>query len=169
MAKDKKQQPEPQTDLPPIVEIEHESGVDVGTQDHAAILMMGDLIKACKKRFTDLSLPFNKLDELEQTRLLENLHEDLKQATRKAVKVIAANARITFRAEVESVQFKGMTDVKATLKLVNSSETHSLADAAGGYVTVVIEDLDPLLAVPEEDIRGEPNDRPLFDVSTEAN
>lgn len=145
------------------------AGVDVGTQEHAAVLMMGDLMKACKRRFTELAVPFSKLDENEQTRLLENLHEDLKQATRKAVKVIAANARVTFRAEVESVQFKGMTDVKATLKLVNSSETHSLADAAGGYVTVVIEDLDPLLSVPEDEVKGEPNERPLFDQSTDGN
>ena len=147
---------------------EQAAGVDVGTEDHAAILMMGDLMTACKRRFMDLALPWNQLDELEQTRLLENLHDDLKQAVRKAVKVVAANARITFRAEVESVQFKGMTDVKATLKLVNSVETHALADTAGGFVTVVIEDLDPLLAVPEEDLRGEPNNKPLFDASTEG-
>jgi hypothetical protein len=164
MAKEKKQ-PEVQTETEVQVE---QPGVDVGSEEHAAVLMMGDLMKVCKRRFTELAVPFNKLDENEQTRLLGNLHDDLKQATRKAVKVIAANARITFRAEVEAVQFKGMTDVKATLKLVNSSETHSLADAAGGYVTVVIEDLDPLLAVPEDDLKGEPNDRTLFDASTDG-
>lgn len=166
MAKDKKQQPEPQAAA--AEEPTTEAGVVAGSEEHAAILMMGDLMKACKRRFTELAIPFSKLDENEQTRLLESLHEDLKQATRKAVKVIAANARVTFRAEVESVQFKGMTDVKATLKLVNSSETHSLADAAGGYVTVVIEDLDPLLSVPEEEVKGEPDERPLFDQSTDG-
>jgi hypothetical protein len=161
MAKEKKQH-EPQQ--PEQVEVEQPTDM----QEHAATLMMGDLMKACKRRFTELAIPYNKLDENEQARLLGGLHDDLRDAVRKAVKVIAANARITFRAEVEAVQFKGMTDVKATLKLVNSAETHALADTAGGFVTVVIEDLDPLLAAPEDELRGEPNDRPLFDKSTEG-
>lgn len=164
MAKEKKHTPEQE----PVTEQPEVAGVDVGTEDHAALLMMGDLLAASKRRFTELVVPWSQLDENEQARLLENLHEDLKQAVRKAVKVIAANARITFRAEVEAVQFKGLADVKATLKLVNSAETHALADTAGGFVTVVIEDLDPLLSVPEEQLRGEPNNRPLFDQSTEG-
>lgn len=162
MAKEKKAPAEVVTEEPVV------AGVDVGTEDHAALLMMGDLLAASKRRFTELAVPWGQLDENEQTRLLENLHEDLKQAVRKAVKVIAANARITFRAEVEAVQFKGLADVKATLKLVNSAETHALADTAGGFVTVVIEDLDPLLAVAEEYLRGEPNNRALFDQSTDG-
>ena len=138
-----------------------------GSQEHAAAFMMGDLIKVCKRRFTELAMPWFKLDETEQTRVLEGLHEDLKEATRQAVKIIAANARITFRAEVDMVQFKGPSDVKAQLKLVNSIETHALADAAGSFVTIVIEDLDTLLAVPDVAmLAGEPNVRPLFDAST---
>lgn len=158
-AKVKVTEPEQQQD-------QQEAGIPVGTEEHAEILMMGDLMVAAKRRFTELAVPWSKLEETEQARLLENLHDDLKQAVRKAVRVIAANARVTFRAEVESVQFKGMTDVKATLKLVNSVETHALADTAGGFVTVVIEDLDKLLAVPEEELRGSPDNKPLFDAST---
>jgi hypothetical protein len=134
-----------------------------GSDEHAAMFMMGDLIKACKRRFTELAVPWNKLEEAEQERVLAGLHDDLKGAVKTAVKIIAANARITFRAEVESVQFKGPSDVKAALKLVNTPETHALADTAGGFVTIVIEDLDPLLSVPDEELAGEPDDRSLFD------
>jgi hypothetical protein len=139
-----------------------------GSEEHAAAFMMGDLIKVCKRRFTELAVPWNKLEEAEQERVLANLHADLSTAVKVAVKIIAANARVTFRAEVESVQFKGPTDVKAQLKLVNTPETHALADTAGGFVTIVIEDLDTLLSVPEVELAGEPDERPLFDQSTET-
>lgn len=144
------------------------AGPEWGTQDHAAVFMAGELMKAAKRRFCELAVPWSKLEETEQARLLENLHEDVKQATRNAVKIIAANARVTFRAEVESVQFKRPTDVKAVLRLVNTMETHALADTAGGFVTIVIEDLDPLLAVPENELAGDPDNKPLFDTSTEG-
>jgi predicted Fe-S protein YdhL (DUF1289 family) len=138
-----------------------------GTEEHAAAFMMGDLIKACKRRFTELAVPWSKLEQSEQERVLQNLHDDLCGAVKTAAKIIAANARITFRAEVESVQFKGPSDVKAQLKLVNTPETHALADTAGGFVTIVIEDLDELLSVPEDELAGEPDDRALFDKSTD--
>jgi hypothetical protein len=130
--------------------------------------MLGKMMESARKRFTTLAVPYSQLNEREQTNLLRELSFDMKDVIRGAVKIIAANARVTFRAEVESVQFKGPTDVKATLKLVNSEHTHSLADSAGGFVTIVIEDLDELLAVPEEALKGEPDNRPLFDASVEG-
>jgi hypothetical protein len=138
------------------------------TEAHARAFMLGKMMESARKRFTTLAVPYSQLSEREQTNLLRELSFDMKDVIRGAVKIISANARVTFRAEVESVQFKGPTDVKATLKLVNSEHTHSLADSAGGFVTIVIEDLDELLSVPEEALKGEPDNRPLFDASTEG-
>jgi hypothetical protein len=138
------------------------------TEAHARAFMLGKMMESARKRFTTLAVPYSQLSEREQTNLLRELSFDMKDVIRGAVKIISANARVTFRAEVESVQFKGQTDVKATLKLVNSEHTHSLADSAGGFVTIVIEDLDELLSVPEEALKGEPDNRPLFDASTEG-
>jgi acyl-CoA thioesterase FadM len=141
---------------------------EAGTEAHARAFMLGKMMESARKRFTTLAVPYSQLSEREQTNLLRELSFDMKDVIRGAVKIISANARVTFRAEVESVQFKGPTDVKATLKLVNSEHTHSLADSAGGFVTIVIEDLDELLSVPEEALKGEPDNRPLFDASTEG-
>ncbi len=128
--------------------------------------MMGNLMKVCKRRFTELAVPWIKLDEQEQERVLKNLHNDLSDEVKTVVAIIAANARVTFRAEVASVQFKGPSDVVAQLKLVNTPQTHALADAAGGFVTVVIEDINELLAVPDAELEGDSNNGALFDKST---
>lgn len=140
---------------------------EYGTEGHAELFMMGSLLESAKKRFTTLVEPWSKLRESEQAPVLRGLHDDVKDVVRDAVKIIAANARVTFRAQVEKVEFKGMDDVKASLKLVNTPESHALADSAGGYVTVVIEQLDDLLEVPESALQGEPDNKPLFDASTE--
>ncbi|XVJ69909.1 MAG: hypothetical protein HEQ39_09805 [Rhizobacter sp.] len=140
---------------------------EYGTEGHAELFMMGRMLDVAKKRFTTLAEPWSKLRESEQASVLRGLHNDMKDVVRDAVKIIAANARVTFRAQVEKVEFKGMDDVKAGLKLVNTPESHALADSAGGYVTVVIEQLDDLLEIPESALQGEPDNKPLFDASTE--
>lgn len=139
-----------------------------GTEGHAQAFMLGNLMGLFKRHFCRLAEPWGRLREEEQARVLKYLHMDLQDEVRKAVKIIAGNARISFRAEVESVQFKGASDIKAVLKLVGGPEAHSLADAAGNYVTVLIESLDDLLAVPEAALQGEPDIKPLFDASTEG-
>lgn len=151
----------------PATVIIEDPSIDVGSPEHAEVFMLGRMIEAAKKRFTHLAEPWSKLSQREQERTLEMLHADMKDIARDAVKIIAANARITFRAEVESVQFKGPTDVKAVMKLVNSQETHALADVAGGFITIVIESMDELLAIPDAALQGDPDNRPLFDASTE--
>lgn len=139
-----------------------------GSHAHAELFMVGNLMAAAKRRFCGLAVPYSQLSEREQSRLLEGLAGDVRDEVKKAVQIIAANARMVFRAEVESVQFKGPSDVKSVLKLVNTAESHALADAAGGYVTVVIEQVDELLALPEEATQGEADQRPLFDQSTKG-
>lgn len=127
------------------------------TQDRAAVFLMGNLIEAAKKHFTGLTQPWHKLTEAEQTKVLQRLADDCRLAARDAVTAIASHQRLTFRAEVASVNFKGASDVIAQLKMIASNEAHSLADAAGGFVTVVIEDTAKLLDVPDEAIAGEPD------------
>jgi hypothetical protein len=61
------------------------------------------------------------------------------------------------------VQFKGASDIKAVLKLMGGPESHALADSAGGFVTVVIENVSDLLQIPKGALAGEPDSKPLFD------
>lgn len=137
-----------------------------GTEGHAQAFMLGNLMTLFKRHFCRLAEPWGRLREEEQARVLKYLHMDLQDEVRKTVQIISANARVTFRAEVAGVNFKSATDVVATLKLVNSPETHALADVAGGFVTIVIEDINELLAVPESALKGEPDNGSLFDAST---
>ncbi len=138
-----------------------------GTEGHAEIFMVGDLMRAAKLRFMDLAVPWSQLSEGEQERVLTGLADDVRRAAQKAIRIIAHHGRIEFRAQVEQVNFKGEAEVKATLKLMANSEAHSLADVAGGFVTVIIEQNDELLAIPDDMTKGEPDQRPLFDRSTE--
>jgi hypothetical protein len=138
-----------------------------GSEAHAEAFMVGDLMTAAKLRFMDLAVPWSQLTEEEQGRLLLGLGDDVRRAAKKAIRIIAHHGRVEFRAQVDQVNFKGDDEVKAVLKMLNSSEAHGLADVAGGYVTVIIEQNDELLAIPEAMTKGEPDQRPLFDVSTE--
>ncbi|WP_066338409.1 hypothetical protein [Azohydromonas lata] len=139
-----------------------------GTDGHAEAFMLGRMIDVAKRHFTTLAEPWSRLRENEQAAVLSRLHESMKVVVKDAVQIISANARVTFRAEVAGVNFKSATDVEAKLKLVNNPETHALADVAGGFVTVVIENIDELLAVPESALKGEPDNGSLFDKSVEG-
>lgn len=141
-----------------------------GTEDHAEDFVMGRLLEVCKKRFMNMAVPPPKLNEQEQSHLYRSLHEDFKGVVKDAIKIIAGKARVSFRAEVEAVNFKGPTDCKAAIKLVPGPEAHALADTAGSYVTILIDDeYDKLLAVPEKALKGQPDNLPLFDQSTGDN
>ena len=137
-----------------------------GERDRAKDFLIGNLIEASKRRFVNLVVPFRDLKEHEQTTLLRNLADDIRKIAGQTIKAIASNERLTFRAEVESVQFKGASDIKAALKLSAGPESHALADSAGGFVTVVIENVSELLEIPEAAVKGEADQKPLFDEST---
>ena len=111
----------------------------------AKTFLLGNLIKASSQQFKGLSVPFSKLKELEQKSLMRNLESDIRSAIDDAIDLIASNARLTFRAAVDQVVFKD--GVKAVLTMGKTEEAHSLADAEGSYVTVVIEDRSTLLQV----------------------
>lgn len=145
-----------------------EPTVAADAESCAAAFMVGNLIAAATRHFKPLAVPWSGLSEQEQTRLLKRLADDVTETVKKAIIAIASNQRVTFRAEVAQVQFKGGSEIVAQMKLMNSPEAHALADAAGGYVTVVIEDSEELLAIPDSALQGEPDQRPLFDASVEG-
>lgn len=134
--------------------------------DNAEQFLVGNLMDAARRRFCTLAVPWHKLSEQEQSRVLQNLAEDVRRAVSRAIVAIASHERITFRAEVKGVNFKIATEVAATLNLMNTPQSHALADVAGGFVTVVIEDMAALLDIPESATAGEPDSPPLFDRST---
>jgi acyl-CoA reductase-like NAD-dependent aldehyde dehydrogenase len=133
------------------------------TTEAAKVFIVGELIEAAKRHFVQLAAPWSKLSQAEQERTLSRLADDVRAAVGKAVQAIASNERLTFRAEVESVQFNGASDIKAVLKLMGGPESHALADSAGGFVTVVIEDVQELLAIPDGATDGDPDNKVLFD------
>lgn len=134
----------------------------------AELFLIGNLMTAAKRRFTELAVPWRELREDEQSRVLRNLADDVRLAVGQAVRTIASHERLSFRAEVESVQFKGASDIKAVLKLIGGPESHALADSAGGFVSIVIEDVTQLLDIPASATKGEPEQKTLFDASTEG-
>jgi hypothetical protein len=83
------------------------------------------------------------MKEGEQRRIMADVQKDCYEATRDAIDIIASNAWLTFPAAVDQVVFKDR--VKCVLTLSKSPEAHSLADAEGSYVTIVIESRSKLL------------------------
>lgn len=130
----------------------------------AETFLMGNLIKAATRQLKELAMPFSKLDQEAQEKVLERVHEDISKAVLEAVNVIATGNRIHFRTAVKSVQFVE-DEVKVQLTCLNSIEAHHLANKAGGVVMVVIEDGNRYLEVGDA-LEGEPDQHALFDTST---
>jgi len=110
---------------------------------YAQEFLLGAMIKAATKHMKTLSKPWIDLKEGEQKRVLATVQQDCRAAVRDAIDIIASNARVTFTAAVDQVVFKD--GVKAVMTLAKSPEAHSLADAEGSYVTIVIEERSKLL------------------------
>ena len=117
-------------------------GVATG-KDYAQEFLLGSLIKAATKHLKTLSKPWIDLKEGEQQRVLGTVANDCREAVKDAIDIIASNGRLTFTANVDQVVFKD--GVKAVLTLAKGDWAHSLADAEGGYVTIVIEERSKLL------------------------
>jgi len=125
--------------------------------------LLGSLIKAATKHMKTLAKPWGELKEAEQLRVLGYVHTECKEAVRDAIDIIAGNGRLTFTAAVDQVVFKD--GVKAVLTLAKTPDAHSLADAEGSYVTIVIEERSKLLQ--EGDALSVAKDqKALFDAST---
>jgi hypothetical protein len=112
-------------------------------RDYAQEYLLGSIIKAATKHIKTLSKTWGEMKEGEQRRVMADVQKDCYEATRDAIDIIASNARLTFPAAVDQVVFKD--GVKCVLTLSKSPEAHSLADAEGSYVTIVIESRSKLL------------------------
>lgn len=112
-------------------------------KDYAQEFLLGSLIKACTKHLKTLSKPWGEMKEGEQQRVMGAVGNDCRDAVRDAIDIIASNGRLTFPAAVDQVVFKD--GVKVVLSLAKGDWAHSLADAEGGYVTIVIEERSKLL------------------------
>jgi hypothetical protein len=110
---------------------------------YAAEYLLGSMMKAATKHLKTLSKPWIDMKEGEQKRVLATVQQDCRKAVQDAVDIIASNARLTFQAAVDQVVFKD--GVKAVLTLAKGDWAHSLADAEGGFVTIVIEERSKLL------------------------
>ncbi|WP_371763349.1 hypothetical protein [Massilia sp.] len=110
---------------------------------YAAEYLLGSMIKAATKHLKTLSRPWIDMKEGEQKRVLATVQQDCRKAVQDAVDIIASNARMTFPAAVDQVVFKD--GVKCVLTLAKGDWAHSLADAEGGFVTIVIEERSKLL------------------------
>jgi len=110
---------------------------------YAAEFLLGAMIKAATKHLKTLSKPWIDLKEGEQKRVLSTVQQDCRRAVQDAIDIIASNARMTFPAAVDQVVFKD--GVKCVLTLAKGDWAHSLADAEGGFVTIVIEERSKLL------------------------
>jgi len=108
---------------------------------YAQEYLLGAMIKAATKHMKTLWID---MKEGEQKRVLATVQQDCRVAVRDAVDIIASNARVTFQAAVDQVVFKD--GVKAVLTLAKGDWAHSLADAEGGFVTIVIEERSKLLS-----------------------
>lgn len=110
---------------------------------YAQEYLLGAMIKAATKHMKTLSKPWIDMKEGEQKRVLATVQQDCRVAVRDAIDIIASNARMTFPAAVDQVVFKD--GVKCVLTLAKGDWAHSLADAEGGFVTIVIEERSKLL------------------------
>jgi hypothetical protein len=126
--------------------------------------LLGSLIKAATKHLKTLSKPWGEMKESEQQSVLNTVHDDCREAVRDAIDIIASNTRMTFPAAVDQVVFKD--GVKCVLTMAKTVEAHSLADAEGSYVTVVIEERSKLLDAGSA-LKADADQKPLFDASTE--
>lgn len=131
-------------------------------EQFAERFLLGELVKAGTRTLKDLQVPFKVMTEAEQSTLLTNMAEQIRPAVRKAVQIIKDHGRIQFPAECKQVVFKGATDVQATLAMVIHDGAHSLADYAGRTITVVIDDMDEMLAVGDS-TKGDPDQPGLLD------
>ena len=131
------------------------------TRSVAHEFLVGELIAAVARRFQPLALPWKKMNKAEQEGLLSEVREDVEEAVKAAVDLIAGDQRFVYRASVESVNFKP-DGVKVSLSLVNTVEAHDLADRSGHTVLIVNEDGRSYLGG-EDVITAEDDQGALFD------
>lgn len=127
---------------------------------YAQEFLLGSLINAATKHLKTLSKPWIDCKEKDQQRILAQIKVDCTEALRDAIDIISSNGRLTIAAHVDQVVFKD--GVKAVLSLAKGPWAHALADAEGGYCTVVLEDRSPLLQEGDS-MKVDPDQKSLVD------
>lgn len=107
-------------------------------RDFARETLLGNVMEAAMKQMRSIEVPWTKMKEADQRKVISEVKEDVVYAILGAVDLICSDNRTRFRAKVDQVTFKD--GVKAVLLMGNDECSHELADAAGGTVLVVIED-----------------------------
>lgn len=132
---------------------------DKSATDLAREFLLGEVMSAAMKQLRAADKPWLRLPEEAQKRVIEEVRMDVSSAIKKAVELIASDARTVFRAGVESVTFKD--GVKAVLTMANTEASHELADTAGGNVFVVIENPMRYTATSSAVPKAEPTQREI--------
>lgn len=104
---------------------------DKSAADIAREFLMGELMNAATKQLRAIDKPWLRLPESDQKKVLKEVQADVTEAVKRAVDLIASDARTAFRAGCESVTFKD--GVKAVLTMANTQASHELADTAGRH------------------------------------
>lgn len=158
---DKKEITPPKEEKKPAVDLQPPPS-RTEAKDFAAQFLLGELIKAATMELRGMNGPWSKLSQYQQESVLARVKQRAEAAVKEAVDVIASTARLTFRAECESVTFKD--GVKAALKMAKTEDAHVLADQSGKTVLIVIEDYARFMN-PGDATKGESDQRALFDKS----
>jgi hypothetical protein len=127
--------------------------------DLAREFLLGEVMASAMKQLRATDKPWLRLPEEAQKRVISEVRQDVSKAIEKAVELIASDARTVFRSQVESVTFKD--GVKAVLTMSNTQASHELADTAGGFVFVVIENPNRYTYGGENVPKAEPNQREI--------
>lgn len=127
--------------------------------------LLGELIKAASLELKIQTLPFGKMTQFQQEAVLTRIKEKCAAAVKETIEIVASDARLTFRADVDSVTFKD--GVKVNMKLAKSEHAHTLADKSGSSVLIVVEDFARYMN-PGDATKGQPDQPPLFDSSQTA-
>lgn len=106
----------------------------------ASETLVRDLTGALLDRIKHLPKPWQQMSYLEQSDMILSLTDAVKDFTRKAVRIIATEGRITLMANLEQAVVKD--GIKATLTLSkHDPNRYDLMDAVGKEVLIVVSDV----------------------------
>lgn len=113
--------------------------------DLAEQTFLGDLMQCVLDQVKAIQKPWQTLPEAEQDSYLNSMEAQLREATRKAMRILTAQDQTVIPIKVIKVVFKD--GVKAEVELVAGSPgRHELADSEGQIVQLLIADIGHLTA-----------------------
>ena len=122
--------------------------------------MAGEIIKAATEQLKHMGEPWTHLIQSEQDRILASMRDTVCKTIRRAVQIIASDARTNFVADLESVTFKD--GVKCVLKMGHTEFASLLANMTGASVRIVINDESQYLGL-EDAMKTNPDQADLVE------